>query len=91
MLEKRIEEEKIQFWQVIDLIVQREGEQVLGNLSEFGMEEMLMQYIRGRFSKEAHEFYGRYLLDFAGTKEGVSLYESRQRFNKEIRDKVIRY
>lgn len=87
---KEKKKERLDLWEVIDLVVLDRGEEQLGNLSEYGMEFALEKYGEGNFNSDAHIFYGRNFEYFSNYKNQKSLFETRQKFNKLIECGKIR-
>ena len=81
----------LELWQAIKVIFEEHGNQTYGNLSEFGVEQKMREYLQGEYSLEVHEFYSKYAHVFLRCREDEELLKMRRRFNKEIENKTIRY
>lgn len=77
-------------YDVIVQVVNDRGEEVLGNLSLYGMEEKLNRYLNGIFSVEADGFYRSFSHYFLGSFEDEKLRSMRRKFDIEVSKRKIR-
>ena len=81
---------QIEIWDVLKRIQQEKGEEIFGNLSFIGMEDMLIRYGEGRYNEFIHNFYSNYGHYFVNCIDYQRLMTSKQRFNNQIKDRIIK-
>lgn len=81
---------QVEIWDVLKRIQQEKGDEVFGNLSFIGMEDMLIKYGNGRYNEFIHNFYSTYGHYFVNCDYDTNLRNSKQRFNNQIKDRIIK-